>query len=113
MEKFFRLNTAPYHRINAIRVTNSYQKKTNEYVAYVEFVETDMNGIQGLYGKTFCKEYYDIGGDGMYHLVDASRRSKKKEEETAKIVNERAREFAEMYIAQVSEKIGKQLKIVA
>jgi len=110
MEKFFKINTAPYYQINSVRVSNVFDKKYGGYIASVEFVER-LGDNSHLFGKAFCAEYYQIGGDGAYPLIEAKRRSKRKEEESAKIVEEKAKDFAEKYLSQVNEKLGKKIKI--
>ena len=111
MEKFFKINIAPYYQINSVRVSNVFDKKYGGYIASVEFVER-LEDNSHLFGKAFCAEYYQIGGDGAYPLIEAKRRSKRKEEESGNLIEERAREFAEKYLSQVSEKLGKKIEIV-
>lgn len=101
MERFFKLNKPVYHKSDAIRVSDKYDKRNGGYVIQCEVVElilTDENGH--LYGKMFCKEYYDMGGDGYTMIAESSRRNAKKAALAIKEM-ENARQYAEKYVEQI------------
>lgn len=108
MEKFYRLNKPVYHKADGIRVSDHYDKKLGGYTVQCEVVElisTD-NGI--LYGKLFCPEYYNMGGDGYTMIAESGRRNAKKEALAVEEVKANARAYAESYI----EHINSELQIV-
>lgn len=108
MEKFFRLNKPIYHKADAIRVSDKYDKKAGGYVVLCEVVELTLTDELGLlYGKLFCPEYYAMGGDGYTMIAESSRRNAKKAALAIKAM-ENAREYAEKYV----EHLGNGLSII-
>lgn len=102
MERFFKLNKPVYHKSDAIRVSDNYDKRNGGYVIQCEVVEItptyDGNGF--LYGKVFCPEYYNMGGDGYTMIAESSRKNAKKAALAIKEM-ENAREYAEKYVSQI------------
>jgi len=101
MERFFKLNKPVYHKSDAIRVSDDYSKRNGGYVIECEVVElipTDEGGW--IYGKMFCPEYYNMGGDGYTMIAESSRRNAKKAALAIKAM-ENAREYAEKYVEQI------------
>lgn len=91
MEKFYKLNKPLYHNVDHIRLSCKYDKKIGGYVAQVEAITHER---PGLYGKMFCKEYYETGGDGYYMLVESGKRNAKREE----LANGKLAECPEKYL---------------
>ena len=60
----------------------------------------------GLISKAFCKEYYQHDGDGEELIIEAGRKSSKKEAEAEKYVSEHSREYAEAFLNHVKEKLN-------
>lgn len=102
MERFFRLNKPVYYEADAIRVSDEYDKRNGGYVIQCEVVElTRLCDDSGwLYGKVFCREYYNMGGDGYTMIAESSRRNAKKAALAIKEM-ENARQYAEKYVAQI------------
>lgn len=102
MERFFRLNKPVYYKADVIRVSDKYDKRNGGYVIECEVVElTRTHDDSGwLYGKLFCPEYYDMGGDGYTMIAESSRRNANKAALAIKAM-ENAREYAEKYVAQI------------
>ena len=109
MERFFKLNKPVYYKADAIRVSDKYDKRNGGYVIECEVVElTPADDGGWLYGKIFCREYYDMGGDGYTMIAESGRKNAKKAALAIKEM-ENARQYAEKYV----EQIGKgELKIV-
>lgn len=109
MERFFRLNKPVYYKADAVRVSDKYDKRNGGYVIECEVVELTPTDDDGwLYGKIFCKEYYDMGGDGYTMIAESGRKNAKKAALVIKEM-ENARQYAEKYV----EQIGKgELKII-
>ena len=101
MERFFKLNKPVYYKADAIRVSDKYDKRNGGYVIECEVVEL-MPAVDGgwLYGKVFCREYYDMGGDGYTMIAESGRRNAKKAALAIKEM-ENAREYAEKYARQI------------
>lgn len=101
MERFFKLNKPVYHKADAIRVSDKYDKRNGGYVINCEVVEiTPMSDGGFLYGKLFCPEYYAMGGDGYTMIAESSRRNVKKAALAIKEM-ENARQYAEKYVSQI------------
>ena len=102
MERFFRLNKPVYYKADAIRVSDKYDKRNGGYVIECEVVELtrtyDDSGW--LYGKIFCKQYYDMGGDGYTMIAESGRKNAKKAALAIKEM-ENARQYAEKYVSQI------------
>ena len=107
MERFFRLDKPVYYKSDAIRVSDEYDKRNGGYVIQCEVVELTPTTDGWLYGKVFCREYYDMGGDGYTIIAESSRRNAKKAALAIKEM-ENARQYAEKYVKQ----IGKGLEII-
>lgn len=108
MERFFKLNKPVYYKSDAIRVSDKYDKRNGGYVInceVVEIVSIDDNGK--LYGKTFCPEYYKMGGDGYTMIAESGRRNAKKEALAIKEM-ENARKYAEEFVTH----LGNGLQII-
>lgn len=104
MERFFKLNKPVYHKSDVIRVSDEYDKRNGGYVIQCEVVELTRTYDDGgwLYGKVFCKEYYDMGGDGYTMIAESSRRNAKKAALAIKAM-ENARQYAEKYVEQIGK----------
>lgn len=100
MERFFKLNKPVYHKSDAIRVSDKYDKRNGGYVIQCEVVELKYIDDHMLYGKLFCPEYYNMGGDGYTLIAESSRRNAKKAALAIKAM-ENAREYAEKYVSQI------------
>lgn len=100
---YFTLNRPLYHNANLINVTAIYSKSKGGYIAIAEALEDKGNG---LIGKIFCKEYYQHNGDGEELIIQAGRKSSKKEAEAEKYVSEHSREYAEAFLNHVKEKLS-------
>jgi hypothetical protein len=108
MEKFFRLNKPVYHKSDVVRVSDKYSKREGGYIINCEYVElTPLDDGKFVYGKLFCPEYYNMGGDGYTMIVESGRRNAKKAALAEKAM-ENAREYAERYIAET----GNGLEII-
>ncbi|SCW63948.1 hypothetical protein SAMN05660484_02209 [Eubacterium ruminantium] len=105
MERFFKLNKPVYYNSDAIRVSDEYDKRNGGYVINCEVVELtrtyDDSGW--LYGKVFCPEYYNMGGDGYTMIAESSRRNAKKAMIAKEEVGENARKYAENYIRNIAD----------
>lgn len=108
MEKYFTLNKAPYMEVNAIRISTRYDKKNAGYIIIAECVERN----NGIYGKPFCKEYYQSDGDGISVIIPAGRQSAKKAMEAEAICEREAERYAQIYIQHVNEKLGTNVEII-
>lgn len=106
MERFFKLNKPVYHNADAIRVSDKYDKRNGGYVIECEVVElTRTHDDSGwLYGKLFCPEYYNMGGDGYVIVAESSRRNAKKAALAIKEM-ENARAYAESYVEHISNEL--------
>lgn len=102
MERFFRLNEPVYHKADGIRVSDKYDKKNGGYVIQCEVVELIPTDNGWLYGKLFCPEYYNIGGDGYSMIAESGRRNAKKAALAIRAM-ENAREYAEKYVEQIGK----------
>lgn len=102
MERFFRLNKPVYYKADAIRVSDKYDKRNGGYVIECEVVELTptYDGNGWLYGKIFCREYYDMGGDGYTMIAESGRKNAKKAALAIKEM-ENARQYAEKYVSQI------------
>ena len=100
---YFTLNKPLYHNANLINVSAIYSKSKGGYIARAEVLEDKGNG---LIGKIFCKEYYQHNGDGEELIIQAGRKSSKKEAEAEKYVSEHAKEYAEAFLKHVKEKLN-------
>ena len=100
---YFTLNKALYHKANIINVSAVYSKTKGGYIARAEALEDIGNG---LISKAFCKEYYQHDGDGEELIIEAGRKSSKKEAEAEKYVSEHAKEYAEAFLNHVKEKLN-------
>ncbi len=104
MERFFRLNKPVYHKADAIRVSDKYDKRNGGYVLQCEVVELIPTDNGWLYGKVFCPEYYNMGGDGYVIVAESSRRNAKKAALAIKEM-ENARAYAESYVEHISNEL--------
>lgn len=100
---YFILNKPLYYKVNLISVSAIYSKTKGGYIAIAEALEDKGNG---LIGKMFCKEYYQHDGDGEELIIEAGRKSSKKEAEAEKYVSEHSREYAEVFLNHVKEKLN-------
>ena len=100
---YFTLNKALYHKANIINVSAVYSKTKGGYIARAEAPEDIGNG---LISKAFCKEYYQHDGDGEELIIQAGRKSSKKEAEAEKYVSAHSREYAEAYLRHVKEELN-------
>lgn len=100
---YFTLNKPLYHKANLINVSAVYSKTKGGYIARAEVLEDVGNG---LISKIFCKEYYQHNGDGEELIIQAGRKSSKKEAEAEKYVSEHSREYAETFLNHVKEKLS-------
>ena len=111
MEKIYKLNKAPYEKINAVRTRVDYNARQGGYLLIAELIEK-IDWMDGnVFGKPFCKEYYQHNGDGHYLIIPCSRRSAKRQSEAEKIFEEKSRECAEVHIKHVNEKLGTDVSI--
>ena len=107
MEKLFRLNESPYHKINAIRVSVHYDKRAGGYAVQAELLHYYFDGnLKGLFSKCFCPEYYNHDGDGISKVFEAGRRSAKKEAEAAAYCEANAADIAQRFLQHVISKLG-------
>ena len=100
---YFTLNKPLYYKVNLISVSAVYSKTKGGYIAIAEALEDKGNG---LIGKMFCKEYYQHDGDGEELIIQAGRKSSKKEAEAERYVSEHAKEYAEAFLKHVKEKLN-------
>lgn len=101
MNRYFKLNKPVYQSCDVIKVSDKYSKREGGYVIECEVVNLIPSYDGGfLYGKVFCKEYYDIGGDGYTMIAESSRRNAKKAALAIKEM-ENARQYAEKYVEQI------------
>lgn len=104
MNRFFKLNKPIYQNCDVIKVSDEYSKREGGYVIECEIVNVIPAYDGGLlYGKVFCKEYYDIGGDGYTMIAESSRRNAKKAMIAKEEVEENARKYAENYIKNIAD----------
>ena len=102
MERFFKLNKPVYYNADAIRVSDKYDKRNGGYVIECEVVQIQQMDDCMLYGKLFCPEYYNMGGDGYTLIAESSRRNAKKAALAIKEM-ENARQYAEKYVEQIGK----------
>lgn len=100
---YFTLNKALYHNANIINVSAVYSKTKGGYIARAEALADVGNG---LISKAFCNEYYQHDGDGEELIIEAGRKSSKKEAEAEKYVSEHSREYAEAFLKHVKDKLN-------
>ena len=100
---YFTLNKPLYYKVNLISVSAVYSKTKGGYIAIAEALEDKGNGLRG---KMFCKEYYQHDGEGEELIIQAGRKSSKKEAEAEKYVSEHAKEYAEVFLKHVKEKLN-------
>jgi hypothetical protein len=98
MEKYYKLSQPLYGKSDHVRVCSRYDKKAGGYIACVEALEkSSVDGII-LWGKAFCREYYESGGDGIDIIVVSARRNAKKEMAAGQIVSEKASEYVRKFL---------------
>ena len=105
MEKIIMLSGNLYRDVNAIRVSATYNKREGGYFVVAEPIEYNRGGL-ALFGKCFCREYYEHGGDGIAKRFPVGRRSQKKEAEAEAYCMENAMDIARMYIQDIKRKLG-------
>lgn len=98
MKKIYKLNAPIYGKSDYICVSCKYDKKAGGYVACIEALEKNVIDNTVLWGKVFCKEYYQSGGDGIVLIASSGRRSAKKESEAWKIISEKAADYVEKFL---------------
>ena len=103
MEKFVKLNHTLYRNINAIRIAYCYDKREKQYKVQAEPVHFDNDG---LFGKCFCKEYYEHGGDGIAKTIKIGRRSAKREQELDNYIKENCYDIATRYVQDIKRKLN-------
>lgn len=102
MEKFVKLSANLYREVNAIRITHRYDKREKEYRVEAEPVHYD----NGLFGKCFCRTYYEHDGDGIAYRVRIGRRSAKREEELDNYIKENYFDIATRYVQDIKRKLN-------
>ena len=102
MNNVFKLTGNPYKGVNAIHVYPHYVKGKG-YNVEAEFIELHDDG---LYGKIFCREYYECGGDGVATTFECGRKSAKKEAEAQTYADTNGKAIAEKYLAIALQKLG-------
>ena len=100
----YKLNKAIYAFANTIRVSGVYDAKQGGYVVRAEFIETGK--YPGMFGKAFCREYYQHNGDSNFNKIPASRRSAKRQAEIDSIAAENGKEYAERHLKRCMEALG-------
>ena len=97
MEKFYKLSRPLYGKTDHLRLTCKLEKKIGAYCAYVEPVEYN----PPIFGKAFCKEYYEIGGDGYYVLVGSSRKNTKREAQAIEMLEADPEQYIRKYLSHI------------
>ena len=100
MERFFKVNKPVYYKADTIRVSDEFSKRNGGYIINCEVVELQYFENHKLYGKLFCPEYYQMGGDGYTMIAESGRRNAKKAVLAEKAM-ENARQYADNYVKQI------------
>ena len=108
MEKTYKLNKAPYGKINAVRTRIEFSRIKGGYAITAEFIE-QMEG--GCFGKLFSGEYYQHNGDGYYLIIPCERKGSKRQREAEKIFEEKSRDAAETFVKHVNSKLDTDIEI--
>lgn len=86
MEKYYKLSAPIYGKSDHVYICCKYDKQKGGYISFIEALEKVVFEDGTFWGKEFCREYYQSGGDGIELIIPAARRSSEREAEANEII---------------------------